>query len=728
VKRQFRLQLSSVLFCLTLFPGLLAAQSFLSRTSTNVESAAKQHVGTETVSDTAAGSDRHTESGSTVLKDNQLKMNETLVQPQAVEDERPVEVGDAPTVAAEEDPAGAIAGLLQQISARIDNGEYGHAKALLEGSDWSVLNELTADEKFKNGEMYLFLLMKTSFLLGDYQTVIQTAPSYFAAYGNGTHYYLSYYYFAVALDHLKQPLQMVYLVTDDFFDNLSRRESRKLRQLLIKDALNTEQPLVAYHFMLDSDGSLINGFDLDISAVIKRIEDINDIEVIIEEGPEASVKSLAQLRKVQLLIRDGAYRAAREFINLLFTTENLEAATLSELQGLRSYVDIALNTDPYRIGVILPISHSSFGHYARQVLDGLELSLQAQSTSERKIQLVIKDSAATANDDEKESKLFGKERETLVQQQVRELIEKERVIAILGPLAKNTSLAAGEAAEHYKVPVISFSITEELGKGMPFLFRFQRNRIAEAENLARYALDYLGAERFVLFYTVDSAGKGYRIMQAFQQVIEERGATIVGISPVNYNQVDFNNNYLSITGGFKKSLDLEENVKKEEEEDPVIDFDLMYAPVPLHTLKIMLDFNRSFDAEMAWVLAGADINVRENQLLSYPGRLRFIDAFPIGSTGTYLQPFYEEHWRSYNFRSDYQPPTSYTIYGYEALEILGKLLDDPRYHNRESLRNAIQQLDEFPILTGRVSSDRNGELVKQLTILKIQARKTVAVY
>jgi len=183
-----------------------------------------------------------------------------------------------------------------------------------------------------------------------------------------------------------------------------------------------------------------------------------------------------------------------------------------------------------------------------------------------------------------------------------------------------------------------------------------------------------------------------------------------------------------MTGGFKKQVREDKEVVKKEEDEPIVDFDLMFAPVPLNTLKIMLDFNRSFDAEKVWVLSGADVNVRENQLLTHTRRLRFIDAFPIGSTGTYLQPFYEEHWRSYNFRADYQPPTSYTIYAYEALELVAKLLNDPRYHNRESLRNAIQDLEEFPILTGSVGCDRNGELVKQLNILRIRARKTVAVY
>lgn len=712
-----------VLAAMALSPFSLTAQSFLSLHRTVVQPEAAPFVSNVTTREAEMKKKKRLLSALSVVE-NSVKEEQPLSDTEQLLPEENQVV--KPLSEMDEDETGEVEAItLERIAELIDNGELGYAKALLEKHDPTTVDDLSDDERFIIGEQYHFLLLKTSFLLGDYAWVAEHAPAYFAMFSNGKHYYISYYYFAVSLDQLEQPLKLVYLVTEEFFDNLSIRESRNLRNLLIKDALAAEQPLSAYYYMLDSYGGVITGFDVNVSDIIEKIEEIGDIDTILEEDPAEQVKTLAELRKVQLLIRDGEYEAAQSFLNLLFISENLNSATLGELQESRSYIDVALNTDPYRIGVILPLSHKRFGILARQVLDGLELALQSRPGN-RQIQLVIKDSARAP--DEKKGRLSAKDRAAFVQQQVRELVEEERVIAILGPLAKNTSLAAGETAEYYKVPVISFSITEELGKEKPFLFRFQRNRIAEAENLAHYAMDYLGAKRFVLFYTVDKTGKGYRIMQAFNRIILEKGGEITGISPIQYNQVDFKDNYMAMTGGFKKKVKEEDGKKTKEEDEPIVDFDLMFAPVPLNTLKIMLDFNRSFDAERVWVLAGAEINVRENQLLSHTRRLRFIDAFPIGSTGTYLQPFYEEHWRSYNFRTDYHPPTSYTVYAYEALEIVSKLLNDPRYHNRESLRNGIQNLEGFPILTGSVRCDRNGELVKQLNILQIRSKKTVAVY
>ena len=619
---------------------------------------------------------------------------------------------------------------LTRVSSLVNQGEYGLAQAILSELNPESTSDLSEDEKFEGLELYRFLWLKINFYLGAYQNVIMMSPAYFDSYSNGTNYYQAFYYYTASLHYEKKPLQLVSLVTEEFFSNLSNREGLNLREFLIEDAKNSGQLLVAYSFMFDSEGDLLKGFDRSAAELIDKMEDIEDIEAVLNEHSVDHIKSSAYLRKVQLLVREGEYQSAQDFLSELFNADDIDAATLAELQGFQNFIDIALNTDPYKIGVILPFSHKRFGILARQALDGLELALQSRSPGDDPIQLVIKDSALNpaAVRNGKSLRLTAKQRSALVKSQVRELVEKDKVIAILGPLAKDTSLAAGEMAEVYKVPVISFSLTEEIGSEMPFLFRFQRNRIVEAENLARYALDYLQAERFVLFYTTDKSGKGFKVMQAFNKIVKENGGQIAGISRIKINQVDFKENYLSMTGGFRKISGVEEEGVDAEAEEPIIDFDLMFAQVKLNTLKILMDFNRSFDAEDVWVLSGSEVNVRENQLLNHTRRLRFIDAFPIGSISTSLQPFYEDHWQSYNFRTDYRTPTSYTIYAYEAFEIISKLLNDPRFHNRESLRNALQNLEGFPVLTGSVSSRQNGELIKKLNIMRIRAKKTVALF
>lgn len=618
---------------------------------------------------------------------------------------------------------------LAKISIIINSGEFNLALATLDRFSNAVDENIEEEMQFYLKELYQFYLIEINFHLGNYEKVLVYANTYFEFYSNGDHYYQAFYYFSASLHYQEKPLEKVFMVTNDFFENLTYRQSSNFRKFLVQDSLNRKQYFTALGFLENINGELIQGFEKWTGNILKNIDNIEDIDIILERYSVDIIQSQSNLRKIQLLIRDGDYQQAQEYLDRLYVNGKIDDVMYGELHSLQNFINIALNTEPYKIGVILPFSHKSrkVRFLANQVLDGLELALRGFSRSDKPIQLVIKDSAYS----NQQARLNLAQRDNLVKDLVRELVEEDRVIAILGPLAKNTSIAAGEMAESYKIPVISFSLTENIGKDFPFLFRFQRNPMEEAVALAKYAVSYLQAKRFVLFYNVDNTGKGFRVMQAFGNTVKENGGEIVGLSRINKRQADFKDSYLSFTGGFRKKSEEEIDELKRSGENsikPVVDFDAMFVPVRPGTLKIISDFNRSFDAEKVWLLAGSEVNVQENQLLNYTRRLRFIDAFPISNLRTHLQPFFESHWKRFNYRRNYQAPTRYTIYAYEAFEILTALLNDPQYHNRESLRNAINKLDDFPVLTGKVSATENGELNKSLNILKIKNKNTVAVF
>ncbi len=617
---------------------------------------------------------------------------------------------------------------LAKVSLLIKEEEYSLALVTLERMPSKTEKKLEPDEKFHLEELRHSFLIQISFHLGHYEKVIDLSNEYFKHYINGDHYYQIYYLFSASLSYLEKPLELTSLVTEEFFSGLSVRESSNLRRYLIQDALNKNLVLTAFAYLENPEGKIVPGFEKWVGKIVEKIDEIDDVDEILERYKDDLIRSHSYLKKVQLLVRNGDYQEAQDFLGTLHENDELDTKTVGDIQILQNFLNIALNTEPDKIGVILPLSHAKYGWLARQALDGLELALQRFSTGEKPIQLVVKDSAL--NFSESNTPLRPKERLILVKNQVGELVENDKVIAILGPLMKNTSIVAGETAEVFKVPVISFSKTEYIGKDIPFLFRFQRNQIDEAETLAHYAMDYLFAERFALFYKANQS-KSFRVMQAFGKVVKEKGGTIVGVSRIHSKQADFTDTYKSITGGFRKITEEERQELKSERKstkEPIVDFDAMFVPAAPDTIKVITNFNRYFDAEKVWILSGSEINVRENQKLTHTKRLRFVDAFPIGSMGTYLQAFYEAHWKLYNYRSDYQPPSDYTIFAYEALGIVSKLLNDPKHHNRESLSNAIRQLDEFPVLTGKVRTEANGELAKDLNILMIKRKNTVTLF
>ena len=609
---------------------------------------------------------------------------------------------------------------LSKIVILIENKEYDLALTGLQQLPEELDQSIDRERQFTIRELKQYLLIQSNYLLGNFEQVVEYSHIYFQQYGNGDNYYRTYYYFASALSQLEKPPEYTSLVTGAFFQKLSIREKAQLRDILVKDAIDKNEPITGFIYLEEPDGSLAQGSEKWVDLIINQLEDTDDIDELVAQYEDSTLRSRLYLKKTRLLVRDGKYEDAQSYLDNLPT---------SEFEELREFITIALNTEPYKIGVLLPFSHRVFWRYAQQVRDGLELALQEFTTEEKPIQLVFKDSTIQY---EKSKSAYARQLATQrqINTKIRDLVEGDKVIAVVGPLTKAASIAAGQSANSYKIPVISFSQTENIGSDLPFLFRFHRKRTQEAKSIADYAIGYLNAKRFVLFYQADKNGKSLEIVSAFESVVKKNGGEIVGAIRIHSKQVDFQDGLRSVTGGLRTLSDKEkkELEKYRERFQADLDFDAVFIESSPESLDNISSFLNLYAASHAWILTGSKINIRKNQLLKYTRKLRFTDAFPIGNTTTLLQPFQEAHWRQYNFRKNYSPPTAYTIFAYEALEILAKLLNNPRHHNRESLKNAIEGLREFPVMTGKVSYAEGSDLIKNLRIFQIKHRNTIDVF
>ena len=620
---------------------------------------------------------------------------------------------------------------LLEVELAIQKGRYDLALATLNRLPEEPEEALHQEQKFKILERKQYLLVRVHFLLSDFERVAGYSRVYLQQYGNGEHFHRVYYYFASALSQLEKPLEFTFLVSEDFFGNLSTREETHLREILIEDAIENDEIITAFFYLEESDNDMSQNNPTWTSLILEKLENIEDIDEVLARYKNTRFQSQLYLKKIQLLIRDGHYGEARQNLDILLESGSVKEIHYRELEELRQFTTIAMNTDPYKIGMLLPFSHRNFWVYAQQVIDGLELALQEIGTDEFPVQLTFKDSTIKYSKSQS-AKIRRLEVQKQIDAKIRELVEKDKVIAVLGPLTKDASIAAGHSADRYKIPVISFSQTEDIGKDLPFLFRFFRKKTQEAEAIAHYATDYLNAKRFILFYTADRKGKGLEIVNSFETVIRSKGAQIVGSIPIRPKQVDFQDGFKSITGGFrvlsdKEKLELE---KSKERFQADLDFDAVFIEGIPESLKNITSFLHLYGASHAWILTGSEINIRESQLLQHTKKLRFADVFSgsNSSSSSTLQSFQEAHWKLYNHRKIYIPPTAYTIFAYEALRILGELLSDPRYRNREFLKNTIRELHDFPVMTGTVSYHGNGDIVKSLRILQIKQRNTVDIF
>ena len=217
----------------------------------------------------------------------------------------------------------------------------------------------------------------------------------------------------------------------------------------------------------------------------ERIEELKKISVNFPNLTwlQEQIPSL----KIELLVKQKRYREALELVDqrldLARVSADLEQIEL--LEQMQSNFTTALNLNPYRIGVILPLSSSSakVSGLAQEALNGLWLALRANektvlndnisdNTTSPKIEisgdLLLTENVITNPQLKKtagpwelvvrDSHLSPEKTKSAV----RELVEKERVIAIIGPLTRKTSEAAAEEAERLRVPLISLSITADI--------------------------------------------------------------------------------------------------------------------------------------------------------------------------------------------------------------------------------------------------------------------------
>ncbi|OGG96990.1 MAG: hypothetical protein A2508_05810 [Candidatus Lambdaproteobacteria bacterium RIFOXYD12_FULL_49_8] len=551
----------------------------------------------------------------------------------------------------------------------------------------------------------------------------QWGQSYQAQFPQGKHWPRVYFFWAKALNAQSQPLPHTELVDLNLISALGEAEAQELRDLLVNDALALGKIKEAFGYLEVPPGRLIEGYQRWSVSIISALEHLEDLDPLLTRfQAETKLVSRLYLRKVELLVLAQHFDEAQALLDDLQNKGMVEKEDKTELVGLGGYIESARQAKPYKIGVILPLSHPRFKALAQQTLDGLEIAVSRLSRPDFPLELVIKDSALDASG----NKQAGQGRRDLIGDLVRQLVNEDQVIAIIGPLAKETSLAAGEAASPFKIPVISLSLTEGLGETLPFLFRFQRDQLHESQALARYSYDYLGARRYVVFYSPDKAG--FARVSVFVDEIEKRGGQVVGVRPIDRHQVDFQEDFLSITGGFEpvSQKEREEMEAARDRLAPEIDFDAIFAPVDPFTLNILKQFANLYEADRVYFLAGHELNQVQSQLIEGNNRLIFADSYSEG--GLYLQTLFEAHWREFNYRSRYAPPSSYGIFGYESLEILSGLLKDPATHNREALRNALARLKGFPVLSGKVTTSQTGELQKEVKLMRIKGDSQVELF
>ena len=493
-----------------------------------------------------------------------------------------------------------------------------------------------------------------------------------------------------------------------------------------------------------------------LNGLLNQVQSPEILRILSENNK--NVKWLQKkifIMELELLAKLKRYRDALGILEQRMSAARVigDQEELEVLKQIQIRYTNALNVNPRRIGVILPLSSSSVkvSRLAQQTMNGLWLALHAneipavpenmgddEASQENEItgKSEDKDNAQAESD----SRKFEDSWELVVRDSqlnpeitkslVHELVETERVIAIIGPLARKTSEAAAEEAERLRVPLISLSLTESIPELGEFIFRNNQSWKQEIQELLEYATSELQACRFLILYAKTREGR--QKMRLFWDAAVLKGCKVVAVEGFkDEGQKSLVNEFDTFTGKIRRLGTEDKIILKElkEKEVPIHNFDAVFVAVGsggVKNLSLIFPYSEVYKMRKTTFLGDSGWN---DSALPYAPGLRgvknpvFVDSFFLQSKTPAMQQLLRLHERILYRHQNYIGPTAYTAFAYDTLIILMQLLEDERNQSHRDLRDALLNMQMFPGVTGNLRFDEKGKVEREMQLLTLRRGK-----
>ena len=342
------------------------------------------------------------------------------------------------------------------------------------------------------------------------------------------------------------------------------------------------------------------------------------------------------------------------------------------------------DSDVIKIGVFEPLTGANAAGGELEV-EGVELANQLRpEVLGKKVELVIAD-----NKSDKAEATTAAAR----------LIEKDKVVAILGSWGSSLSIAAGDVVKTNQIPAVALSATNpQVTAGNDYYFRVCFLDPFQGTVMANYAYKNLNAKKVAIIQEVSndySVGLAKFFTDSFVQLSGDPNA-IVATGNYNTNDQDFN----GILTNIKAS-------------NP----DVIFAPGNFTESALIIKQARALGITAPFIggdtwetnefitVGGADV---EGAVMS----TFFDDTNPLTEAG---KTFVAEYKKTYPDRDNIAAVTALGYDGYmmtlDAIERAGSA--DP-----VAIRDALAKTADFEGATGMLTIDENGDATKNEAIIK----------
>jgi len=349
-----------------------------------------------------------------------------------------------------------------------------------------------------------------------------------------------------------------------------------------------------------------------------------------------------------------------------------------------SLVSSALGADPILIGAYMPMTGSVAG-FGQMCWSGIELAKKNEpEVLGRPVELKLVDTKSEKVDSANA---------------VSRLIEKEKVVAILGETISGNTIAGSDYAERRKIPMISPTATNPIvTQGKKYVFRVCFIDTDQGLVGARLALDTLKAKTAALIYDI-SQDYSVGLANFFKKEFTGGGGQIVSETKFKTGDRDFTPQLSRI-----KSL------------NP----DIIYAPIYYTELALIAKQAREMGLK-APIVAGDGAQAPELIELGGPAveDIYFTAHFHEDMVKTERGKKFLEKYKAETGK----PLDSFTAMGADAYYVTLDAIRRAGSVDPQQIRDALVKTKDFEGVSGKISLKEDGNAIKEIVINKVKDGK-----
>ena len=337
-----------------------------------------------------------------------------------------------------------------------------------------------------------------------------------------------------------------------------------------------------------------------------------------------------------------------------------------------------------KIAMLGPLTGGA-SKYGVEVRNGAQLAISLLNQSQSNYQYIL-----VALDDQADP--------SLAEQRAQELVAREEILAVVGSVTTPTTLVAGEIFQEGGLPAVSPSATgpavSELGN---FIFRVCPSDTFQGRALAEYVVEEEGFSKIAILWDEKNASYSGELADSFSQRAAELGGQVVGKEVYQEGQKEF-------------SAALE-NLKVSEPE-------ILFIPGYYTEAALIAQQVRTMEWDIP--LVGGD-GFHALDLIEIGGKAVDGVIFTTFFVSTNPDPKVQDFVASYQSRFGSEPGWI-AANGYDAMQVIARAIEEEG-PSREAIQRGLAAMEGFSVVTGTISFDEKGDVVKDILRLEIKEGK-----